>query len=83
MASAQPRTSGRSLFKQLEILPVPCQYILVFIASPSIIRELFKQIYLYTSLIQGISIILIDQMPAYHVFQKAHSTLQICAFVSV
>ena len=28
MAGAQPRTSGRSLFKQLEILPVPCQYIL-------------------------------------------------------
>ena len=28
MAGAQPRTSCRSLFKQLEILPVPCQYIL-------------------------------------------------------
>jgi hypothetical protein len=27
MAGAQPRTSGRCLFKQLEILPVPCQYI--------------------------------------------------------
>jgi hypothetical protein len=28
MAVAQSRTSCRSLFKQLEILPVPCQYIL-------------------------------------------------------
>ena len=28
MAGAQPRTSCRSLFKQLEILPVPFQYIL-------------------------------------------------------
>jgi hypothetical protein len=28
MAGAQPRTSCRSLFKQLEILPVPCQYTL-------------------------------------------------------
>jgi hypothetical protein len=27
MAGAQPRTLCRSLFKQLEILPVPCQYI--------------------------------------------------------
>jgi len=28
MADAQPRTSCRSLFKQLEIPPIPCQYIL-------------------------------------------------------
>jgi len=28
MAGVQPRTSCRSLFKQLEILPLPCQYIL-------------------------------------------------------
>jgi len=27
MAGAQPRTSCKSLFKQSEILPVPCQYI--------------------------------------------------------
>jgi hypothetical protein len=29
MASAQPRTSCSSLYKQSEILPVPCQYILL------------------------------------------------------
>jgi len=28
MTGAQPRTSCKSLFKQLEILPVPCQYVL-------------------------------------------------------
>jgi len=28
IADAQPKTSCRSLFKQLEILPVPCYYIL-------------------------------------------------------
>jgi len=28
MADAQPRTSCRNRFKQLQILPVPCQYIL-------------------------------------------------------
>ena len=28
MAVAQPRTSSRSLFKQVDILPVPCQYII-------------------------------------------------------
>jgi IS1 family transposase len=27
LAGAQPRTSCRSLFKKLQILPIPCQYI--------------------------------------------------------
>ena len=27
IAGAQPRTAWKSLFKQLEILPIPCQYI--------------------------------------------------------
>jgi len=30
MAGAYPKTSCRSLFKKLEILSVPCQYILLF-----------------------------------------------------
>ena len=29
MAGAQPRTSCRSLYKQLEFLYVPCQYIFI------------------------------------------------------
>jgi len=32
MAGAQHRPSCRSLFKQSEILPVPCQYILSFMS---------------------------------------------------
>jgi len=32
MAGAQPRTSYRSLFQQLDILPIPCQYILSLIS---------------------------------------------------
>jgi len=32
MAGAQPRTSGRSIFKQLEIPPVPWQYKLLVMA---------------------------------------------------
>jgi len=38
-------------------------------------RKFLKQIHLYTILIQGISIIFIDQMPTYLVFKKAHSML--------
>jgi len=71
MADSQPRTSCRSLFQQLEILPVPCQLIL----SPSIIRKFFKQIHLYTILIQEKSTIFIDQIPTYLVYKKAHSVL--------
>jgi hypothetical protein len=70
MAGAQPRTSSRSIFKQSEILPVPCQYKLLITASPSINGKLLKQIHLYTILIQGISIIFLAQMSAYLVFQK-------------
>jgi len=33
MAGAQPRTADSSLFKQLENLPVPCQYILPLMNS--------------------------------------------------
>jgi len=75
MAGAQPRTSCRCLFKQLGILPVPCQYILSLMTSFSISRKLSKQIHLYTILKQGISIIFIDQMPTYFVFTKVRSML--------
>jgi len=68
MASSQPRTSCGSRFKQLEILPVPYQYILSLMSSTINNQEIF-QIHLYTILTQGISIILIGQMPTY-CFQK-------------
>jgi hypothetical protein len=73
MAGAQPRTSCGSLFKQLVILPVPCQYIFsLILTSLSVIRKILKN-HLYTILIEGISIIIItDQMPTYLVFKKVH-----------
>jgi len=75
MAGAQPRTSCRSLLKQLEILTVLCQYILSFMIFIINNQEIFKQIHLYTMLIQGLSITFIDQMPTYLVFKKVHSML--------
>jgi len=48
MAGAQPRTSCRSLFKQLEILPVPCHNILSLINLLSISMNFFKPIHLHS-----------------------------------
>jgi len=42
MAGAQPRTSCVSLFKQSEILPVPCQYILSLMSFFINKHEIFK-----------------------------------------
>jgi hypothetical protein len=67
MADAQSRTSCRSLFKQLEVLPVPCLYIILLMNFLIINQETF-QIYLYTILIQGISTVFNGQMPTYLVF---------------
>ena len=74
MAGAQHKTSHRSLFEQLEILPVPCQYILLLINFIINNWEIFH-IHLYTILIKGKSIIFVDQMPTYLVFRKVHSIL--------
>ena len=41
-AGAQPRMSCRSLFKQLKILPVPCQYILPSINLIKNNQEIFQ-----------------------------------------
>ena len=71
MAGAQPRPSCRSLFKQLELKPIPCQYTVSLMNSLSIIRKFFKQIRLYTILIQGINFIFIDKMPACFVLKKS------------
>ena len=74
MAGAQPRTSCRSLFTQLEILPVQCWYILSLMNFLIINQETF-QIYLYTILVQGISTVLKGQMPTYLVFNEIYSTV--------
>jgi hypothetical protein len=74
MAGAQLRTSCSSLFTQLEILPVPCWYILSLMNFRIINQETF-QTYLYTILIQGISTVFKCQMPTYLVFNEVHSML--------
>ena len=42
MAGAQPKTSCRILFKKLEILPVPCQYIFLLMKFITNKQEIFK-----------------------------------------
>jgi len=69
MAGSQPGTSCGSLFKQLEILPAPYQYILSLMCS-TINNQEILQIHLYTILIHIISIILIGQMLTY-CYQKS------------
>ena len=48
MAGAQPRTSCRSLFKQIKILPVPCQYILSFMNFIINNQEIVSNKFIYT-----------------------------------
>jgi len=74
MADAQPRTSCRSLFTKLEILPVPCPYILSLMNFLITNQETF-QIYLYTILTQEISTVFKGQMPTYLFFNEVHSML--------
>jgi hypothetical protein len=74
MAGPQPRTSFRSLFQQLEILPVSCKYILPLMIFIIKTQEIFQKIHLYTILIQGIQIFT-DQMPTCLVFKTVHSML--------
>jgi len=38
-------------------------------------EKIFKQILMYTELIQRMSTIYADQMPTFHVFRKVHSML--------
>jgi hypothetical protein len=71
MASAQSRTSSRSLFKQAEILPVPCQYILSlmsFIVNDKEIFQIFLSIHYISTRNKHL---LIDQMPNLSCFQKS------------
>ena len=48
MPGAQPRTSCRSLFKQLETVPVPCQYILSLINFIINNLKIFRQFHLHS-----------------------------------
>jgi hypothetical protein len=73
MVRAQPRTSCRRLFKQLEILPVPCQYIgLLSLMNFTVSNE---ERFPTNSPVQAISTIFIDQMPTCLVSDKARFVL--------
>ena len=75
MVGAQPTTSCRTLFKEFEILPVPCKYILslmkiiinnqeVFEANSSIHNTNMRNRHYFT-----------DQIQTYLVFKKVYSML--------
>jgi len=65
VVNAQPRISCRSVFKQSEILPVPCQCILSLINFITNNQEIIQTNSSLYSINKGISIIFIDQMPTY------------------
>ena len=75
MVGTQPRTSCRSLFKQSDIPPVLCQYILSLIHSIIKNQDIFKQIHLYTILIQGIHIIFTERTSTQLVYTKKYILL--------
>jgi hypothetical protein len=71
MVRARHTTSCRSLFQKLEILPVPCQYIFSLMNFLVNNQEDFQTNSSgHTVLIQGISTIFIDQLPACLVLEK-------------
>jgi len=69
----EPRMACRSLFKQLEIPPAYIYYRLCTLLSR--MRNIFKQIHLFTILVQGISTIFKGQVPTYLVFKKVYFLL--------
>jgi hypothetical protein len=61
---------------EVDIFPVPCQYVYPLMNfSVTNDKNVFKQIYLYIVLVQGISTIFTDQMPAFHVSRKVYHVL--------
>jgi len=71
MADAEPRILCRSPYKQLKILPVLHQYTLSLMSFNISNQEILQT----NSFIQGISIIIVDQMPTYIVFKNVDSML--------
>jgi hypothetical protein len=71
-----PRNSCRWLFKRLEILTLPSQYIYTnWWDSLLGIRKIFGQIHQCIALIQEINTIFIDQLLTCMVFGKVHPIL--------
>ena len=66
MAGAQPRTSCRSVFKQIEVLPIPFQYILSLMSFIIKNQEIFQtNLSLHNINLQSPCILYIGQMYRY------------------
>jgi hypothetical protein len=70
---AQPTTPCRSLFKKLQILPIPCQYIFSLMNFILNNQERFQTNSSIHSTDTAISTTCTDQMPTYLVFKKVQS----------
>jgi hypothetical protein len=75
MVGAHPRTSCRGLFKKLEILTVPSQYIYSFMSFSLGIRKNFRLTHQCITLIQEINPIFTDRLLTCRVFRNVHPTL--------
>jgi hypothetical protein len=73
MVGALPRAPCRSLFKKLEIVPIPCQYILSLMNFILNNQEHCQTNSSIHSTDTAISTTCIDQMPTYLVFKKVQS----------
>jgi hypothetical protein len=70
MAGVKPRNPCKNLFKRLEILTLPCEYIFsltIFIAKT---KKCFQLIPTHTLSTQGIRISYIDQLLTSHVSRR-------------
>jgi hypothetical protein len=70
---AQPRTPCISLFKKLEIIPIPCQYVFSLMNFILNNQEQFQTNSSIHSTDTTISTTCNDQMPIYLVFKKVQS----------
>ena len=76
MAGAQPRTLYRSQIKQLDILPVPCQYILPLMNVIINNQENFETNLLIHNINTKNKHHLLDQILTYLVFKQGHCVLE-------
>ena len=72
---AHPRTSCGRLFKKLEILTAPSQYIYSLMSFSLGIRKNFRLTHQCITLIQEINTIFIGRLLTCRVFRKVHPTL--------